>query len=215
LCGEVRLKVREFLWLQSADKQLAERCTQILHGPICMYATSLRRIKVHRKGRKLAYERVTAGNLAVASLRRLQRHVGKDGYHWTKAWAELTPVARKLIFSVSPEPLTIAIGKVPNPAVIAPLLPAALQRASSPRTWTSERDQAVIAILQVYQSLYKRKPFNPKRPGNRSNKTLSFIKAVEKAYARPLPDGFGVSRSKATLNRLIRLASDSSVPNRP
>lgn len=236
LRSDARAKVREFFWLQTADKRLAEQCTRLVYGPICQYEHSLHSLKVRREGPHLVYERVPADNSAVRGLLRLQRAAKAGGYLWNKAWAEATETVRNHIYTAANGPITVPVFTAPNSELIAPLIPAALQLARAPRTRTSERDQAVIAILHAYQKIYNRRPLNPgpKRPrketitGKASGTTgtlrpvpshklpglttIEFIHAVEQAFEQLLPEGFGVSRSKATLHRLIKTASETFAP---
>lgn len=203
---EARESICKLFWERTHNRQLALDCAAILHGPICTYEASLRRIKARQRGSKFEYQRLSTGNSAVAALKRLQRHGVKGaGYHWAKTWLELPPAAFKAIISAAEGPLSMPIGVAPDPALIVPLLPKALQFASSPRDWTIERDLAVVAILRVYQKLRGRKPKNPK---NQDSDALDFIRQIEGRYARLLPEGFGVSRSKGTLHRLIKLATE-------
>jgi hypothetical protein len=228
---EARAKLREFFWLQSADPRLAERCAIMVYGPICTYENALRRIKVHRRRSHYVYERVPAGKSAVAGLRRLQRHMRSGGYLWTKAWAEAPPIVHELIFAAAKRPISIPILGAPDPDTVAPFIARALKLASDPRARTVERDQAVIAILRAYQTLYDSRPTNPapKQPLKIRNEahnidaapsrppkiprrrrrlsTVEFIRQIEIAFEKLLPEGFGVSRSKATLHRLIKQAS--------
>lgn len=236
LRSDARAKVREFFWLQTADKRLAEQCTQLVYGPICQYEHSLHSLKVRREGQHFVYERVPADNSAVRGLLRLQRAADAGGYLWNKAWAEATDPVRNLIYAAANGPITIPVLRAPDRNLIAPLIPAALQLARAPRTRTAERDQAVIAILHAYQKIYNTRPLNPgpRRPrketitGKASGRTatlwpapshkhpglttIEFIHAVEKAFEQLLPRGFGVSRSKATLHRLIKTASEALAP---
>lgn len=227
---EARAKLREFFWLQSADKPLAAQCVLLVYGPVCTYENSLRRLKIHRGRQHYAYERVPAGKSAVAALRRLQRHAEAGSYLWTKAWTEAPPVVHELIFAAAMRPIEMPILTAPDPETVAPLISGALKLASAPRTRTAERDQAVIAILRAYQTLYDSRPTNPGpiRPLNstaatnsgvvasrsptirrrpRRLSTVEFIRKIEIVFEKLLPEGFGVSRSKATLHRLIKQAS--------
>jgi len=202
----------KFIWKRTGKRSVKDRrqltleCAVILHGPICAYEASLARLSVRRAGSALAYERAHAGNSAVSSIKRLQRHASKGGYHWEKAWLELSPAAFRAIVTAAAaaaERLSLPIGAAPEPSLIAPFLPKALEIASSAREWTSARDAAVIAILQVYQTIKGRKPPSPK---NQNSDTIRFIQSIEDVYRPLLPRGFGVSRSKGTLDRLIALA---------
>jgi hypothetical protein len=228
---EARANLLEFFWLQSADKALAARCALLVYGPVCAYENALHRSKVHRKGPHYIFERVAAGKSAVAALRRLQRHAEAGGYLWRKAWAEAPPIVHELIFAAAMRPIEMSILAAPDPETVAPFIPGALKLASAPRARTAERDQAVIAILRAYQTLYDSRPTNPapKRPLKNSKEaknidvaasqppkilrkrrrlsTVEFIRQIEIAFEKLLPEGFGVSRSKATLHRLIRQAS--------
>lgn len=201
---DARDNVREFLWAKTfADKKLAEKCTRILHGPICMFAASLSQRKVHRKVGKIVYEQVPATRAAISSLRRLERHAAKGGYHWAKAWAELSPTARTAILSALPPGSALPIGPAPDPNLIQPHIAAAMEKARRPQTTTLERDKAVIAILRAYMKVYQKKPPSPTGP---RSKTVAFIAEIENVYRDLLPNGFGVSGSKATLDRLIKQA---------
>jgi hypothetical protein len=228
---EARANLLEFFWLQSADKALAARCALLVYGPVCAYENALHRSKVHRKGPHYIFERVAAGKSAVAALRRLQRNAEAGGYLWTKAWAEAPPIVHELIFAAAMRPIEMSILAAPDPETVAPFIPRALKLASAPRARTAERDQAVIAILRAYQALYDSRPTNPSpkrtlknskeaknidvassRPPKilrrrRRFSTVEFIRQIEIAFEKLLPEGFGVSRSKATLHRLIRQAS--------
>ncbi len=234
--AEGRKAARIFFWLQTADKHLAEQCTRLVYGPICQYEHSLHSLKVHRKGRHIIYERVPADKSAVRGLLRLQRAAKTGGYLWPKAWAEATETVRTLIYAAANGPIKLPVFTAPDRELIAPLIPAALQLARVPRSRTAERDQAVIAILHAYQKIYNRQPSNlgPRRPEKRTITgeasgttgtrrpelnpklpgltTIEFIHAVEEAFEQLLPDGFGVSRSKGTLHRLIKTASESFAP---
>jgi len=228
---EARAKLREFFWLQSADPRLAARCVLMVYGPICTYENSLRRRRARRKRTHHVYERLPAGKSAVAGLRRLQRHAKSGGYLWTKAWAEAPPIVHELVFAAAMIPISIPILGAPDPETVAPFIPEALKLASAPRARTAERDEAVIAILRAYQTLYDSRPTNlsPRRPLNNSKEaknidaaasrpptivhrrrrlsTVEFIRRIEIAFEKLLPEGFGISRSKATLHRLIKQAS--------
>jgi hypothetical protein len=228
---EARAKLLEFFWLQSANKRLAARCALMVYGPICTYENTLRRFRVRRKGAHYVYDRLSAGKSAVAALRRLQRHAVAGGYLWTKAWAEAPPIVHELIFASAKRPISIPILGAPDPDTVAPFIPEALKLASAPRARTAERDEAVIATLRAYQTLYDSRPANPapKRPLKNSKvakgldvaasrpptlvrrrrrlSTVEFIRKIEIAFEKLLPEGFGVSRSKATLHRLIKQAS--------
>jgi hypothetical protein len=146
---EARAKLREFFWLQSADKALAARCALLVYGPVCAYENTLRRSRVRRKGPHYVYERVLAGKSAVAALRRLQRHAEAGGYLWTKAWAEAPAIVHELIFAAAMRPIEMPILAAPDPETVAPLIPGALKLASAPRARTAERDQALRQ--QAYQ----------------------------------------------------------------
>jgi hypothetical protein len=228
---EARSNLLEFLWLQSANKRLAARCALMVYGPICTYENTLRRHKVRRKGPNYIYERVPAGKSSAAVLRRLQRHAQSGAYLWTKAWAEAPPIVHELIYAAARRSISIPILGAPDPETVAPFIPEALKLASTPRARTAERDEAVIAILRAYQTLYNSRPTNPapKRPLKNSKvakgldvaasrpptvvrrrrrlSTVEFIRQIEIAFEKLLPEGFGVSRSKATLHRLIKQAS--------
>jgi hypothetical protein len=228
---EARAHLREFFWLQSANKVLAARCALLVYGPVCAYENALRRFKIHREGSHYVYVRVPAGKSAVAGLQRLQRRAESGGYLWTKAWAEAPPIVHELIFAAAMKPISIPILGAPDAETVASFIPGALKLASTPRARSAERDQAVIAILRAYQTLYDSRPTNPapKRPIKNSKEaknievaasrppkilrrrrrlsTVEFIREIEIAFGKLLPEGFGVSRSKATLHRLIKLAS--------
>lgn len=208
LRSDARNKVREFLWGQSfGNKKLAANCARILHGPVCMFAASLSRRKIHRKAGKFVYEQVPSTKAAISSLRRLERHALKGGYQWEKAWAELTPAARKAVQSALGAGFAFPIGSAPKPDLVRLRIAAAMEAARIPRASTLERDVAVVAVLRAYVAFYRKKPPSPTGP--RSN-TVLFITEVEKAYRHLLPNGFGVSRSKATLDRLIKQAWPSN-----
>jgi hypothetical protein len=233
---EARANLREFFWLRSADKPLAAKCALLVYGPVCAYENSLRRRRVRRKGTHYVYERLPAGKSAVAGLRRLQRHAESGGYLWTKAWAEAPPIVHELIFAAAMRPISIPILGAPDPETVAPFIPEALKLASAPRARTAERDQAVIAILRAYQTLYESRPPNPapNRPLKNSKvaktldvaasrqptvvrrrrrlSTIEFIRQIEIAFEKLLPEGFGIVRSKATLHRLIKQASQYEAP---
>ena len=203
---QAREALCKFIWRRTKDRGLALECATILHGPICSYEDSLARIHVRRTGSTLTYGRTRVGNSAVPSIKRLQTHVSKGGYHWEKAWLELSPGAFEAVVAAAAttaERLSLPIGAAPEPSSISPLLPKALEIASSAREWTSERDAAVVAILKVYRKIKGRKPPSPK---NENSGTIQFIQAIEGLYRPLLPRGFGVSRSKGTLDRLIALA---------
>lgn len=228
---EARANLREFFWLQCADKPLAAKCALLVYGPICTYENSLRRLRARRKETHHVYERLPAGKSAVAGLRRLQRHAKSGGYLWRKAWTEAPPIARELVFASAKRPISIPILSAPDPETVAPFIPEALKLASAPRARTAERDEAVIAILRAYQTLYDSRPTNPspRRPLNNNKEaknidavaprpptvvrrrrrlsTVEFIRQIEIAFEKLLPEGFGVSRSKVTLHRLIKQAS--------
>jgi len=167
---EARAKLLEFFWLQSADKPLAVKCALLVYGPVCAYESSLRRFKIHREGPHYFHERLPAGKSAVAGLRRLQRHAAAGGYLWTKAWAEATPAAQELIFTAAARPISIPISGAPDSETVAPFIPAALKLASAPRARKVERDQAVIAILRAYQTLYDSRPTNPAKTTTQEQK---------------------------------------------
>jgi hypothetical protein len=200
---DARKRVRDFLVIEAASRMAAERCTQILHVPICRYEATLRQLKIHRKAGKITYEYISATGGALSSLRRLDRHAARGGYQWNKAWAELSPAARTAIVSALPAGFPLPLGKAPDPNLIRPFIPVAMQRARLPQTTTLERDKAVIAILRTYMKVYQKKPPSPTGP---RSKTIMFITEIENAYRDLLPEGFGVSRSKATLDRLIKRA---------
>lgn len=231
LRGDGRAKLLEFLWLQSGNKNLAAHCALMVYGPICTFENSLRRLKVYREGPHYIYQRVLAGKSAVPALRRLQRHAEAGGYLWAKAWAEAPPIVHELVFAAAMRPISIPILGAPDPETVAPFIPGALTLASAPRARTAERDEAVIAILRAYQTLYGSRPTNPApkrllKNRNEASKidadpprppkiarrrrhlsTVEFIRQIEIVFEKLLPEGFGVSRSKATLHRLIKQAS--------
>lgn len=206
---QAREALCRFIWRRTKDRGVTLECATILHGPICAYESSLARLSVRRTGSTLTYGRAHAGNSAVSSITRLQRHASKGGYHWEKAWLELSQGAFEAIVAAAAataERLSLPIGAAPEPSLISPLLPKALEIASSAREWTSERDAAVVAILKVYQKIKGRKPPSPK---NANSDTIRFIQLIEGLYRPLLPRGFGVSRSKGTLDRLIAQAVNS------
>ncbi len=204
-----RLAALEFMWLQSGDKRLAVKCIQLIHGPICMYASSREQLKVARHDGVVRIDRMPATDEVTSPLAKLLRHCEKGGYLWKKAWVELTPAARTMILSSLPRGTELPIGRAPDKDLIAPFIAAAIAKGRRPRITTSERDTAVIAILRAYRTLYGTKPPSPK---GSSAKTPQFIAEIERAYREILPEGFGVNRSKATMDRLIKRAAEFGGP---
>ena len=200
---EARAKVRDFLKQEANDCRLAEELTQIVHGPICMYEASLRRLKVRRTESGFILKTLRSSNAAIPSLERLLQHSAEGGYLWEKAWAEKTVAAWDLIVAVAPPGFSVQIGATPAPGQIQPLLDEAIRLARKPRLTKERRDRAVIEILRVYRKLYGRPPPSPKGP---RSATSVFIGKTEEAYQDLLPKGFGVSKSKGTLDRLIKLS---------
>ena len=172
-----------------------------------MYEASLRPLKMLRTRNGLVLKTEKASNAAIPSLERLQQHCAAGGYLWEKAWAEKTTAAWDAIVAAAPSDVVLQIGSAPTPDQIKPFLQTAIRIARKPGLTTARRDHAVVAILRVYSELYGQKPPSPK---NSQSATPAFIAKIEAAYQDLLPKGFGVSKSKGTMNRLI----ERSVPRR-
>lgn len=173
-----------------------------IHKAICKYQNSLSG-SVVKPDRTIEVTRAP-DQKATDALRRLAET--KGALTWRKAWICLperaryavslavteTGMSESVIYGRSTgEPWTISTA---DPAVIAPLIPRAIEIASTFKNTKPERDHAVIAIMICCN-------------GMAAKETDRIIEAVEKIYSRIVP-GFGGWRSKATRARLARAAKE-------
>ena len=210
---EARAELRTFLSRYNADKEVAAQCTAQIHGMVCAYERSRRRVIVRTKDGKLVreWQRLASPLAVVEHLERLGP--ARTGYKLTKAWTELPPIAmdalaiaaqrvtgRPLSKMMLRWPINRNFQTVPKWSEILPLLPRAIEVARTFGRKEIERDQAVIAILRGYRQLIGRPP--TAKPAE------AFIAGVEACYRNLLPrKGLNVSSSKKTLQRLIRAAT--------
>lgn len=203
----------EFLSTKSNDKKVVALWANQIHGRVCAYERSRRRVIVRTKRGKLIreWERLSSPLAVVPHLERLGRV--RTEYKLAKAWTELPPIAMDALTIAAQEvtgkplrnlmlrwPINRNFQKVPKWSDIEKLLPAALKNARTFKKREIERDEAVIAILQGYREIVRKPP--TAKPAE------AFIARVEDCYRDLLPPGgFKVSSSKTTLQRLINAAA--------
>ena len=155
----------------------------------------MRAIEMRRDRNGIILRSRSTTKQVMPALERLKRTGKTGGYRWQKAWTEMPPSALGYIWQAAPDGFALPIGVAPKPKLILTLLPAAMGRARQATVSKGERDRAVLAILNAYKLATGEEP--TAKPAE------AFIARVENCYHGLLPNGFGVSRSKATLQKLI------------
>jgi hypothetical protein len=209
---EARTELLTFLSRRTEDKKVAAQSAAQIHGMVCAYERSRRRVTVRTQGGKLIreWQCLSSPLAAVEHLERLARVA--TGYKLTKAWAELPPIAMDALSTAAQRvtgkplskmmlrwPINLNFLTVPKWADIMPLLPTAIEVARTFGRKEIERDRAVIAILRGYYQIFGKPP--TAKPAE------AFIAGVEGCYRDLLPgSGLNVASSKKTLQRLINAA---------
>jgi hypothetical protein len=183
------------------DELLAWQCANSIFGSVAMLVTRLPR-------KHDGPDSISFGGIA-RRLQALEDTAKTGGKTWQNAWNALPPAAYYELCAAyqranNSMPMPRFAG-VPPAATLRSALPLALKAARDHGKEMPFRDNAVVAIFQAYWFATGEDP-TPKR-------TKLFLNKIEDIFVRHrvLPAvGLGVTKSAATLHRLIEQATKAA-----